>query len=74
MLDLFALANENKDKSKRFKKVYFPIKDIFNSGAYFDISAQSTTEMRDKVKNRIKEDIEEEIKTLNKERMEKMMC
>lgn len=29
MLDLFALANENKDKSKKFKKVYFPIKDIF---------------------------------------------
>lgn len=33
MLDLFALANENKDKSKKFKKVYFPIKDIFNSTA-----------------------------------------
>ena len=33
MLDLFALANENKDKSKKFKKVYFPIKDIFSSTA-----------------------------------------
>lgn len=33
MLDLFALANENKDKSKKFKKVYFPIKDIFNPTA-----------------------------------------
>ena len=33
MLDLFALANENKDKSKKFKKVYIPIKDIFNSTA-----------------------------------------
>ena len=33
MLDLFALANENKDKKKKNKKVYFPIKDIFSSTA-----------------------------------------
>ena len=43
MLDLFALANENKDKSKKFKKVYFPIKDIFSSTAINQIKINTIT-------------------------------
>ena len=46
---------------------------IFNSCAYFDISAQSSIEMRYEVNNRIKEVIEEEIKNLDKDRFEKML-
>lgn len=46
---------------------------IFNSCAYFDISAQSDIEIRDEVKSKIKKVINEEIENLNKDRFEKML-